>query len=82
MNANPARMEVATTDTLQLTAWVGARDVLLTLILEAKQFFQVQPRPDHDTALYHLSYSAWLVLPELCAKCDHSRSPMPSDEHV
>ena len=33
-------------DTLQLTAWVGSRDALLELILEAKRFHQVQlPSP-------------------------------------
>ena len=42
VNASVARMEVATLDSLQLTAWVGSREALLELILEAKRFNQVQ----------------------------------------
>lgn len=54
---------MATLDSLQLTAWVGSRDALLDLILEAKRFTQVQlplecPSPRRN----HTPPSARLVL--------------------
>jgi len=57
-------MEVATLDSLQLTAWAGSRDALLELILEAKRFYQVQlPVKYPSPRCNHTTRSACLVSP-------------------